>query len=184
MRNPALENQLGGLGSALNTIRFWTARYIDAAIAQFQTEEHAGPGSWSSRTHPAQAPGRWPQTSACTEQAFTPASASDLAIAALRDRVRVSARTDNDSRSSVVKVTSTDGTERVVGVDVNRPTPASELDRRWESLVTKFHSLVDLALGADAADRIVSEVAGLATAESLGPLLRTLAGDREDVRAW
>jgi 2-methylcitrate dehydratase PrpD len=112
-----------------------------------------------------------------TEQAFTPASLSDPAVVALRDRVRVSARTDSDSRSSVVKVTCTDGTERLAELDVNQPTPASELDRRWGSLVTKFHSLVDPVLGADVAKRIVSEVAGLPRSKTVQPLMRALAGD-------
>ncbi|PZH16097.1 MmgE/PrpD family protein [Streptomyces sp. NTH33] len=116
-----------------------------------------------------------------SEQAFTPASLADPRVVALRDRVRVSARTDSDSRSSIVRVTCTDGTERVAEVDVNRPTPASQLDRRWEALVAKFHSLVDPVMSADAADRIVSEVAGLATAESVEPLLRALAVNAEDV---
>ena len=111
-----------------------------------------------------------------TEHAFTAASLTDPRVVALRDRVRVSARTDSDSRSSIVRVTCTDGSQRVAEVHVNQPTPSSELDRRWESLVTKFHCLVDPVLGADAADSLVSEVAGLPRAETVEPLLRALSG--------
>lgn len=116
-----------------------------------------------------------------TEHAFTAASLADPRVVALRDRVRVSARTDSDSRSSIVRVTCTDGTERVAEAHVNRPTPASERDRRWDSLVTKFHSLVHPVLGAEAADRLVSEVRGLPRAETIEPLLRALAGDHREM---
>lgn len=112
-----------------------------------------------------------------TERAFTAESLADPRVVALRDRVRVSARTDTARRSSVVRVTCTDGTEQEVEVDVNRPTPPDELDQRWEALVSKFHSLVDPVMGESAAGRIVSEVAELSIADSVEPLLRAVAGD-------
>ncbi|MGX7727910.1 MmgE/PrpD family protein [Rhodococcus sp. 2H158] len=113
-----------------------------------------------------------------TERAFSPTSLTDPHILHLRDRVRVTGRTDTDSRSSIVRVTLSDGTERVAEVDVNRTTPADQLARRWESLVTKFHSLVDPVTGPDVADRIVKAVADLPAAESLVPLFGTLSAGR------
>ncbi|MEU1984479.1 MmgE/PrpD family protein [Nocardia sp. NPDC019395] len=115
-----------------------------------------------------------------SERAFTPAALADPHVVALRDRIRVAARTDSDSRSSIVKVSCTDGSERTVEVDVNRPTAPNELPRRWEALVTKFHSLVDPVLGTEAAEWIVSEVASLPTAENADSLLRALGGKRDD----
>ncbi|WZU35193.1 2-methylcitrate dehydratase [Rhodococcus ruber] len=110
-----------------------------------------------------------------SERAFSRASLMDPQVVALRNRVQVDARTDSDSRSSIVRVILTDGSEHVAEVDVNRPTPTSHLARRWDTLVTKFHSLVDPVMGMDAADRIVREVAGLSSAESLESLFSALS---------
>jgi 2-methylcitrate dehydratase PrpD len=108
-----------------------------------------------------------------TEQKFTTALIQDPAVTAVRDRVTVAARTD-DSRSSMVRVTRTDGTELLEDVDVNRPTPVEDLGGRWDALVAKFHSLVDPLLGASAAERIVTEVTALPTSRSVQPLLDAL----------
>ncbi|MDT2007020.1 MmgE/PrpD family protein [Rhodococcus opacus] len=110
-----------------------------------------------------------------SERAFSPTSLNDPQIAALRDRVQVDARTDSDSRSSIVRITLADGSEHVAEVDVNRPTPASHLARRWDTLVTKFHSIVDPVAGPDAADRIVKDIAGLPSAENLESLFNALS---------
>jgi 2-methylcitrate dehydratase PrpD len=115
-------------------------------------------------------------TGVLTEQAFTPETLTDPRIVALRDRVRVQPRPDSSIRSATVRVTCVDGTERVAEIDVNQPTPADQLGQRWHTLVTKFHSLVDPAIGTEAGDRIVTAVAGLPTADGIQPLLTALAG--------
>ncbi|WP_020108123.1 MmgE/PrpD family protein [Nocardia sp. 348MFTsu5.1] len=109
-----------------------------------------------------------------SEDAFSQATLIDPRIVALRDRVQVEARSGN-SRSSIVRVSLSDGSEKVAEVDVNRHTPADELGQRWETLVAKFHSLVDPAMGADTADRIVSEVAQLPAADNIASLLSALS---------
>lgn len=113
-----------------------------------------------------------------TEEVFSSATLTDPDVIAIRDRVRVVPR-DDSSRLSVVRVTTSDRTERVAEVDVNQPTPSALLDERWISLVTKFHSLVDPVMGLVAAEHIVSLVAGLPTAASVQPLLAALAGERD-----
>lgn len=110
-----------------------------------------------------------------SEQAFSPVSLINPQVVGLRDRVQVDARTDSDSRSSIVRVILADGSERVAEVDVNQSTPARHLARRWDTLVTKFHSLVDPVMGRAAADRIVEDVARLPSAESLESLLNALS---------
>ncbi|MDI9977256.1 MmgE/PrpD family protein [Rhodococcus sp. IEGM 1307] len=109
-----------------------------------------------------------------SEQAFSPATLTDPRVVTLRNRVTVKARSD-ESRSTVVRLTDVEGREQAVEVDVNRPVPADRLGGRWDSLVAKFHSLVDPALGADAAHRIVTEVSNLADAETVGPLAVALS---------
>jgi 2-methylcitrate dehydratase PrpD len=111
-----------------------------------------------------------------TEGAFTTSAVTDPRLTALRNRIRVAARTDTDRRSSVVHITGRDGSEHRAEVDVNRPTPVDELDIRWNSLLAKFHSLVDPVMGPDAADLIVSEVIALPGAKNGQNLLRALAG--------
>nr|WP_212765030.1 Tn3 family transposase [Streptomyces sp. I05A-00742] len=47
-----VEDQLGALGPVLNAIVLWTARYIDAAVAQLKAEGHNIPGEDLARLPP------------------------------------------------------------------------------------------------------------------------------------
>jgi 2-methylcitrate dehydratase PrpD len=113
-----------------------------------------------------------------TERAFTAESLSDPHVVELMDRVHVEARPGAE-RSTIVFLTCMDGTHHRAEVNVNQPTRPPDLDRRWEALVSKFHSLVDPVLGSEPASRVVALVDGLASANSVEPLLQSLAGGSE-----
>jgi 2-methylcitrate dehydratase PrpD len=113
-----------------------------------------------------------------TERAFSTKSLSDPQVLNLMDRVQVEARSGPE-RSALVSLTCTDGTLHRAEANVNEPTRPEEMDQRWESLASKFHSLVDPVLGSESATRIVALVAGLASADSVEPLLQSLVGESE-----
>jgi 2-methylcitrate dehydratase PrpD len=118
------------------------------------------------------------------ERVFSEASLQDARVMGFLDRVRVVARTGT-RRSSIVSVTLLDGSQRCAEVDVNEPTSSENLDRRWMSLTSKFHSLVEPVLGRETAEEIVALVAGLGGASSVEPLLRALGrGPRGTAGTW
>lgn len=110
-----------------------------------------------------------------SESAFSQASLEDSQVAAILNRVNVRARTDSAVRSSTVRVVLTDGSEKTAEVDVNRPTPPDRLGQRWQSLTTKFFSLVEPVMGSAGAQQIVDEVAALPVATTIHPLLSALS---------
>jgi 2-methylcitrate dehydratase PrpD len=109
-----------------------------------------------------------------SERAFTPAVVRDPELIALRDRVTVHGAPDlRRSRRTEVRVGCVDGRVLHESVDVFAPTPAAELDHRWEALRRKFTALADPVLGAARSAAIVEAVAALDTAPSLQALLPT-----------
>jgi len=108
------------------------------------------------------------------EEDFTSDNLGAPDVVSLMERTTVRARDTNTIRSSQVTVTLTDGTTRVVEVDVNRPTPEDELALREESLVAKFRSLVTPRLGAAATEELLLAVLDLPRSPDLTRLTQAL----------
>lgn len=94
-----------------------------------------------------------------TDRAFTADSVRDPNLVSLRDRVRVTPDPGQEhNHTSQVRVTLTTGDVLTDSVDMSIPTPAADLPRQWERLVTKFHGLADPVLGAERAAELVCAV--------------------------
>jgi 2-methylcitrate dehydratase PrpD len=109
-------------------------------------------------------------TGDASEQAFTPAAVREPALAAIRDRVTVVARSGSaDWDGTRVGLTLSDGRMLEESVDLN--IPAADLDVQWERLSAKFESLARTALPSGNAVRVRDLVRGLDELPSVDELV-------------
>lgn len=106
-----------------------------------------------------------------TDRAFTVDSVRDPRLVALRDRVRVTPdQGQENNHASEVRVTLSSGEILTDSVDMSIPTPAGDLPRQWERLVTKFHGLADPVLGTERAAALLAAIEDLEHQPSLAAL--------------
>ena len=105
-----------------------------------------------------------------SDRAFTEARVHDPGFIALRDRVAVLPHEgDHFEGGSEAVVRLRDGSELRRRCNLN--IPATDLDRQWAKLVTKFRSLATPVVGAEASERLVERVAAFETLQSVNEIV-------------
>ncbi len=117
-----------------------------------------------------------------SEAAFSDEAVHDPGLTALRDRVRVRPRTEDNGPAIGG---GTDVTVRLRGGQelrkrVNLDVPANDLDQQWRRLVVKFRALAEPAIGPEGAAALLAAVEDLENAPSMAalPRLATTSGAR------
>jgi 2-methylcitrate dehydratase PrpD len=108
-----------------------------------------------------------------TETAFTTDRVNDPDLTSLRDRVTV-VGDESITGATEVTVELADGRQLRAAVDVNQP--ATDLERQWQRLVVKFHSLAAPVIGEESAGQVVDAVSRLDDLPDLAAILRLCEG--------
>ena len=98
---------------------------------------------------------------------YTDRTASDAALCALRERVRVHGDHSPGTAAEIVIHTKNDAAHKL---SFDTGVPDTDLERQERNLRRKFHSLADAVIGADKASRLRDQIESLERAPSIGGL--------------
>jgi 2-methylcitrate dehydratase PrpD len=105
-------------------------------------------------------------------ETFSEENAAAAKYADARAKITVVEKQLSGRHAGAVSIETTDGRTMVGEVDVGKP--ATDVEEQWRKLEHKARTIMKSSVGADRTQAIITEIAGLSEAPTIGPLMSAL----------